>query len=391
MSTVAQLPRGFAALVRPELPSLLKEIREEIRTAVPHYARQLDGPYARAVQMSVELSVAGFVDRSADPATAAAATVRRDKLYHRIGRFEAYEGRGLEDLETAFRTGARVCLRRGELLGKRHQLPSSLLLAYADRILAYGEELIEVARGGYLEARAEMEGSREGHRRRLLRLLLAGTPLPSTELDELADQAAWPMPRQVTLVALRRGALPTRSALGGDVLVDLADSQPHAMIPGPVDEDRRALFRAAPSDIVAAIGPTVATCDAARSLYWARRTLALVASGALPRQPVTYTDEHLVTLWLAEDPALVRALARRHLGPLADLTGAQRERLVETLRAWLATHGNAVRMAEQLRLHPQTVRYRMRLVEQLLGPTLHDPEGRLAVEIALRGWQPAQA
>jgi hypothetical protein len=381
----APLPPGFAALVRPELPSLLDEIRDEIRTAVPHYGRQLDGPYARAVRLGVELSVTGFVARTADPATAEAATVRRDKLYHRIGRFEAYEGRGLDDLQTAFRTGARVCLRRGELLGRRHHLPTSLLLAFADQIFSYGEELIGVAREGYQEARAEMDGSREHHRRRLLRLLLAGTPLPSAELAELAVEADWQLPATVTLVALKRGALPPRGALGGDVLLDFADPQPHLLIPGPVDEDRRVVLRAAPTDVRAAVGPTVPTGDAAQSLHWARRTLALVESGAVEQQPVTYADEHLVALWLREDEALVRMLTKRHLGPLAELTAHQRERLVATLRAWLATHGNAVRMAELLRLHPQTVRYRMRLVEQLLGPGLHDADGRLAVEIALRG------
>lgn len=396
MTTVARSPRrrtppvplppGFAALVRPELPSLMAEIREEIRSAVPHYGRQLDGPYARAVRLSVELSVAGFVARTADPVAAEAATERRDKLYHRIGRFEAYQGRGLDDLQTAFRTGARVCLRRGELIGRRHHLPTSLLLAFADQVFSYGEELIGVAREGYQEARSEMDGSREHHRRRLLRLLLAGSPLPSAELAELASEADWQLPDQVTLVALRRGALPARGVLGADVLVDFADPQPHVLIPGPVDPDRRALLRAAPSDVRAAVGPTVPTADAAQSLHWARRTLVLVESGAIgPPEPVSYAEDHLVALWLREDEALVRALTRNCLAPLDELTEHQRERVLETLRAWLATQGNAVRTAELLRLHPQTVRYRMRLVEQLLGTALRSAEGRLAIEIALRG------
>ncbi|NED56390.1 PucR family transcriptional regulator, partial [Micromonospora aurantiaca] len=37
-----------------------------------------------------------------------------------------------------------------------------------------------------------------------------------------------------------------------------------------------------------------------------------------------------------------------------------------------------------LHIHPQTVRYRMRKIEQTLGDELADPEARFGIEVVLR-------
>jgi DNA-binding PucR family transcriptional regulator len=41
-------------------------------------------------------------------------------------------------------------------------------------------------------------------------------------------------------------------------------------------------------------------------------------------------------------------------------------------------------MAGRLCVHPQTVRYRMRKLEQALGGQLGDPDARFAMELVLR-------
>ena len=41
--------------------------------------------------------------------------------------------------------------------------------------------------------------------------------------------------------------------------------------------------------------------------------------------------------------------------------------LVETLRAWLLHHGRRDRVAAELFVHPQTVRYRMTQLRELYG------------------------
>ncbi|NGN68687.1 PucR family transcriptional regulator [Streptomyces sp. A7024] len=378
------LPAEFAAIMRPELPSLIQETIAEIRRSIPEYAQVLDGPYARAVPLIVEANLATFVEKVASPDTP---TAQRDKVCRMFGRFEAYEGRELDTMEATFRIGARVALRRAKRTARRYGHSTTLMLAFADALFAYMDELVDVAREGYLEARAELDNGQDTHRQRLLAMILQGPAAPRSALAELAERARWPLPDEVTLIAYSAEKKPDRGAIPDDVLLDLDDPQPHGLIPGPMDDDRRALLRATPAHVRFAIGVTVPLAAAPESLRWARRTLALVEAGILPEQPYTYADDHLVTLWLFSDPALLELLSRRRLAPLDDLTPNQRDRLIDTLRAWLDTRGNAVQMAELLHLHPQTVRYRLRNLDKAFGAQLTDPDARFALELVLRALQ----
>jgi DNA-binding PucR family transcriptional regulator len=94
--------------------------------------------------------------------------------------------------------------------------------------------------------------------------------------------------------------------------------------------------------------------------------------------------DHLVTLWLLADPALVKEIATRELAPLDKSSGARRARLVETLHAWLTTRGTADQVGEVLGVHAQTVRYRLRNLDAHFGDRLEDPTHRFAMEAALR-------
>jgi DNA-binding PucR family transcriptional regulator len=58
--------------------------------------------------------------------------------------------------------------------------------------------------------------------------------------------------------------------------------------------------------------------------------------------------------------------------------------MIDTLRIWLTTRGTAAQVAEQLGVHPQTVRYRLRILDRAFGAQLTDPDDRFATEIALR-------
>ena len=72
------------------------------------------------------------------------------------------------------------------------------------------------------------------------------------------------------------------------------------------------------------------------------------------------------------------------LGPLARAPAAARERLVETLAAWLEHQGEVRPAAQQLHVHTQTVRYRVAQLRELLGDRMGSAEGRLELELALR-------
>jgi DNA-binding CsgD family transcriptional regulator len=378
------LPREFAAIMRPELPSLLEEIGAELRRAVPECAELLDGPYGRTIRLCVEVNITTFVERVADPS---ASVERRDAICQRLGRGAARVGRSIDELMTAYQLGARLALRHAKRVGKRYNLSPAVMLMFADTLFAYVDELGAATRSGFLAAQAEAElGEQlENDRRRLLRLIMAGPSAPRAKVAELAERTRWPLPDEVTVVALSPDPQLSREDLEADALVDLTDPQPYMLVPGAFDVARRALLEAAIGDSRAVVGITMPLDDATDALRWARQALALADSGVIPDAPVINCEDHLVTLWLLTDPALTEQLARRLLQPLTKLTETQRERLIETLRAWLTTRGNAVEMADQLHLHPQTVRYRMRNLERVFGSRrLSDPEQRFATETVLR-------
>ncbi|MEE1770773.1 helix-turn-helix domain-containing protein [Streptomyces sp. JV185] len=378
------LPQEFAAIMRPELPSLIKEIGVEVTRAYPEYARLLSGPNGQAIRVGVEQSLSSFVDLVAEPS---ASTSLRDDMCRRFGRFEAYEGRTMETLQGAYRLGARVALRRAKKVGRSYNFSPTLMLSFADALFAYIDELESLSREGFLEVQSQTGEQTEAMRRRLLHLILAGRPAPRSAIAELCEQTGWTLPEEVTLVAVRSPATLDRAVADRDVLADLSDPQPHLLIPGAFDDARRHMLDEALLGAHAAIGLTVPTALASDSIRWARRVLELVDTHIIDDAPVILCEDHLITLWLLSDPVLVDQLAQRELAPISGISATRRERLVETLRIWLDTRGTAAHMGELLDVHPQTVRYRMRNLESIFGEQLTDPESRFSTEAVLRALQ----
>jgi DNA-binding PucR family transcriptional regulator len=98
---------------------------------------------------------------------------------------------------------------------------------------------------------------------------------------------------------------------------------------------------------------------------------------------VTTLAEARTTVLLDEIVTLVGADKRLVDPRIRDLR-AQDPVLVETLRAHLDSFGDVGSAARALRVHPNTVRYRVRRIEKLLGTSLSDPEVRLLFSLGLR-------
>jgi purine catabolism regulator len=63
--------------------------------------------------------------------------------------------------------------------------------------------------------------------------------------------------------------------------------------------------------------------------------------------------------------------------------GGQGEVLVETLRSFLLHHGSQLKVAADLGIHRNTVRHRVRQIEEALGRSLGDPQTRVDAWVAL--------
>lgn len=374
------IPPYLVSQMRPELPSLFAEIVKEICATIPGYGELLNGPYGNLIKESVQRNLATFVARVANPEVV---SPERDELCRTAGRLEALNGHSMDRLQTAYRIGVQIAWRRAIKVARRNNTPMPVMSAFADTLFGYVDEMTTLSREGHSQAKAQSAQQLDERRTLLLRRLADPSPITGGALAEFAERAAWEVPATATPVALAPGADVLRARLADDVLADLGDPRPYLLIPGPLDDDRQQVVLAALDSGRAAAGLTVPLAEAAHSLRWARQILALAQSEAQPPR-LARAEDNLLELWLMADQDLARHIAARQLAPLCAMTAARRARTVETLLAWLSSRGNVEQMAETLRIHPQTVRYRMRGIDKDLGPLLEDPRWRLTTEVVLR-------
>lgn len=376
------IPPELAHKLRPMAPHLVKAAVLEIQRAVPAYAQPLDGKFREVLVGAVDMAVVKCFDNILDPN---AQQADWEAAFRYAGRVEFLEGRTMDSLQTAVRVGARVVWRQLSAAGRSVGIPHDVLFALADAIFAWVDELCTAAIAGYTAAQARSTGALERRRRQLLKMILSDPPVARQSLADLAGVTDWELPQRVAVISLEyredQHRLPA-TALGPEVLVDLESTEPCLVVADP--ERHLARLEKELRGRRAAVGPTVALGDAILSLRCARKAMALVHRGVLPDKNITLCAEHLSTLALMSDEFLVSHLTGRVLVPFENLTAKQRERLESTLLAWLETRGGINEIATRLDVHPQTVRYRMHQLEQLLGDRLADPEERLSLEIALR-------
>jgi DNA-binding PucR family transcriptional regulator len=217
-----------------------------------------------------------------------------------------------------------------------------------------------------------------------VRLLVAGE-LDVAEAAERAAAADWALPRRLAAIAAdhhdaeRFAAIVGEGAIGArvDGLVCVLLADPDA--PGRIERARDAI-----ESRPAVLGATTAWQAAAESWARAAGCMRLVREGVLAAGGLILAREQLGTLALHADPALVGELAALRLAPLDALTPAARTRLEATLLAWLRRQGNVAEVAQELHVHPQTVRYRLARLRERFGETLEDPDARFELELALR-------
>src|SRR5882672_2684889 len=154
-------------------------------------------------------------------------------------------------------------------------------------------------------------------------------------------------------------------ALGLQIRENIADWKPGFTVSvgfsGPAE---------APGGLAAAQREVISVMDSlARFKRWGQ--VVAVPELGLTGLLAAVTDERLVDY------------TRRHLGPLVEHDTARKGSLVPTLRAYLET-GEQQQAAKRLRVHPNTLRYRLDRIREISGVDLEDPETRLNMAVALR-------
>jgi hypothetical protein len=383
------LPTAVADVIEPEIPALTEEILATIAAEVPEYARPLEGSFGRGIQVGVSEALRQFVALVRDPD---AGREQGREVYVGLGRGEFRQGRSLDSLQAAYRVGARVAWRRLGAAGLRAKLEPEVLALLAEAIFAYIDELSADSIEGYSEARSAVEGERQRRRRDLLSLLLREPPAEMADVAAAAGAAAWAQPRTAAALACPDqdiGRLAQR--LGSDVLASTQEGLGCALVPDPEGPGRAAKLERAVGERRMAFGPAGPLSAFGFSWRLARDALRAAQAGALDGEGLIRADDHLADVMLFQGRALVERISERRLRALSDLTPAARQRLEQTALAYLSHKGNAAATARALHLHPQTVRYRLARLRELLGDSLDDPEAHFELEAALRSsaWSPA--
>jgi hypothetical protein len=378
-----------AAAVVAELPSVAERTVAAIVVEVPSYAEAFRGPMGRKIEHAVQLALAGFLElaTSAGGADASRPIDPAIEGAYSLGRGEARTGRPMDALLAAYRVGARVAWRHLSETAVAAGMPAASLARFAGLVFAYIDRLSAASASGHADHLAASGRVRRRNLERLAELLVSGAP--PYELHAAAERAGWTPPRTLTAVLLPEpstrdalAVLDARTLQAGEDLTGAEPSTERAVLLVPDAEGfARAALLTSLSGRGAVVGPPRSWQDARSSYTRALRALQLelLPDGEAPVD----TELRLADLVLRADAEALADLRAQVLGPLDDVGPGAREKLLETLRSWLLHHGRRERVAAELFVHPQTVRYRMGQLRDLFGKRLDDPQTVLELTLAL--------
>ncbi len=294
----------------------------------------------------------------------------RSGIFEGIGLESARAGVEFETLASAIRLAVRVVqahTHRSVLADAQGAHPEAVL-ELLERVLAAGESVVVAARRGF-DVAALTDGDEAELGRRLGSELLGRGELSG----DLAQRIGWhPGSLVCAVIAAPHAsgrinrAIPARLghfARAEDVVLAV-----------PLVADRLSTtLRPLLESIDCVVGPAVSLPEFHDSLDLCQRLSAL----PVPREsgPV-FVDDHLLELASCADPAVRRALQRKHLSQLDRLPGPHRTVLVRTLHEWLLQWGHRPGIADALHVHPQTVSGRINRLKDLLADDLEDPRVR---------------
>jgi hypothetical protein len=375
-----------SAVLKPAVPRLVDEMIDAIRAEIPAYDRPLQGDFGERVRGSTTASVDRFLSLIAGEERDVRGS--SSDLYVELGRNEVRSGRPIDTLLGAYRIGARVMWRGFSAEGAQAGVEPDVLYRLAEALFAYVDELSHESSDGYAEELAQRHGARERERERMLEVLMRQPPADAVVVHAQAARAEWKLPEHVAPVATPAARMPARQLehrLPDGSMAATLEGMTVALVPDLDTPGRTAELERALGGAPAARGAQVPTLEAAEEVSRAVLAVALQEAGVLPGEGIVDTGDHLLALILHRDPARARSLADRALEPLDPLSPGTKAKLTETLSCWLDNACNTGDTARALHVHMQTLRYRLRQLDEVFGADcLADGEKRLELQLALK-------
>ncbi|QGK68906.1 PucR family transcriptional regulator [Allosaccharopolyspora coralli] len=363
--------------------------REVYRVAPDELRKVCEANFTRALR--------AFIDGE-EPALDAA---------RKTGRAQALKGIPLSAVLRAFRLAGSFVYQDLLEQADLSSMPADQILQISSQVWQTIDVYSASLASAYNEVATESEQHDEWTRRSAWLELLAGHRLEPSAVHNAAQVLGLPMTGRFVVVA-GAAAADDRApeADGTDTNVTVSEAGEAAPVqvsrllrstgyqsawrtgPGSeigivvVERDLRTLREALESTPVA-VGvstPFGSLRDVPAAVERARLAQQCVPPGV--SGVAVYGDTPVTTL-VAGAPTLAREVALAPLAGVLELPEAERTPLLDTLRVWYETAGSAKVAAGELFVHPNTVRYRMRRVQELTSLDVSNPVAVAELYVAL--------
>lgn len=371
---------SLEAQVRP----VAERITQQIHASVPELSGRGAERFTKLVFTATHNAMRLFVDRAQGREHSG---VGVDDLFRKLGYREAARGRDHEVIDRAMQIAVTEIWDELRTRAATNELSAGALNALNEAVTDFIDHLTEQIAIGYRSGTEARDQDVGVARSRLLEHLLTGGE--PEEIEVQAAVARWEVPDAVSVLAVD---VPMDQSLLTDALGDLAltlPGSPQVVICATEDVDAvLALVKSVSAKARVVICWPVPAGDVPAAWKWVNRALALVRARVIPDRPVIDCARHRTEIWLHAEPVLRRQLAQELLQPLFNETENSREILSETLLVWLETRDSAPAIAARLGVHPQTVRYRWKRINELFGDDLHDPDFVIQMTLLLKASVP---
>lgn len=307
------------------------------------------------------------------------------RLPEETGRRRAHQGMPLPEVLRAYRLSFATLwdalvehARRN-----RHPATTDALLTAASMMWHITDEHALAITEAHRAATAELLLAQQRRRSALVEALLTGHPSAEAGPWEAATLLGLPPDGHLVVVAADTSGLAEESlpdierglaAMGIVSGWRLTPAQQLGVVSLHADQRDLVLgvLRDVASDRTGVSPPYRSLVDTPRAVHLAQAALAGIPTGRA--EVHMFNPSPLAALMVCE-PGEGRRLANQVLGAALGLPPDDRATLLDTLNAYLDHAGSAEQAADVLHCHPNTVRYRLRRLQELTGRSLSDPQG----------------
>ena len=351
---------------------LTERIRKSIRAGLPAYRtvsdRELDWGFRTDLDRTLRTAQAGH-EGVTDEQLAALAPV---------GEARAHQGIPIADVLLAWRLGVQLVIDRATEIGPGLDISDAEMLRFVRALIASSDRAMAIIASAHRTADLELATREHERRAAVVREALLGKIAPVV-VRAHAEACGIDVSREY--VAIRADDVPGERPQRERQLGFHGTVRPRVGLAAMIDDDLAGFLLKPPAGEIpfaVAVGPARPVERLTESFELASRTLATMrafdmvgvcdfdALGALPA--------------IVADRTVGDALVRRYLEPLA----ASQAEIAASLRALFESDMHVDRAAEQLFVHPNTLRYRIGRFEEITGANLRKPRSALEVWWALQ-------